>query len=127
MKTIIYDDSGKILYYSNGDTRDFTPITEGINVMVSDSPVDGKYVLNGRLVNLKKMNISIDKTTVSANGLDEVTISNIPIGAKINIDYQHRIIASSDTLTLTFTDVGQKYIFVELDLHETFTVIINAI
>ena len=63
------------------------------------------------LLDKTPMLISVDKTTLSANGTDKVTISNIPIGASCTIGADSPFTIDDSVLEFT-TNISQAYLMV---------------
>ena len=83
MDFIAYDDKGQILWVmrnSSVDERE-TEMAQSFCVMEGTADDDTQYVKDGVITDRPSMNLSVDKTTITANGADEATISNIPSGA----------------------------------------------
>ena len=79
----IYDNTGKILWvtYPSDEYKDPSTIAPEFNYLEGEGSGDTQYIDNGVITDRPSMNLSVDKTTIVANGTDEATISNIPSGA----------------------------------------------
>jgi hypothetical protein len=138
--TIIYhDDTGAIRRVVSCPTSQVAaqPILNGMTaVLIAGSPpgdpafIQNHYILNGLPVARGTFDISVSKTTLKADGADEVTISGIPAGAVAKISGV--VAAGPETVTdgeliITTIQPGQINVSIQLrPTHQDFRVTINA-
>lgn len=73
---------------------------DGTESWVEGSPDDRfAYVLGGSIVDKPTMPATIDKTTVTADGIDFVTISNLPNPSTVSVSGQ-TVVVEDGTLTI---------------------------
>ena len=88
-----YDATGKILLHSTCGVSDFDiqqPVAEmgSVGMKVVDFPSEevGKYYIDTstlEILDRPSMGITIDKTSISADGVDKAVISGVPDGASL--------------------------------------------
>lgn len=109
MKIAIYDTIGKILQVglfidqAHVDLQNFASpyITVDESVDLTD-----KYVLNGALTQRPAQTTQVDKTTLTANGIDKVTITNAPANAVMEVNGQTASCANPDYFS---TEIAGTY------------------
>jgi hypothetical protein len=78
------------------------------------------------LVERPDMPLSIDKTTIIADGVDFLTISGIPAGARIYIDRMIDAIATGEDVEITLDTEGVYKLRIELFPYKLIREIING-
>jgi hypothetical protein len=85
-----------------------------------------QYVVGGAVTDKPAMPVSIDKTTVSADGIDLATISGIPVGALCRVASIAEAVVNDGTIELTFDNPGDYEITIIAFPYLDYTVTINA-
>jgi len=125
---IAYDNNGKILWVMDNSSIDETQtdMANEVNVMEGMADDETQYVDNGVIADRPSMNLSVDKTTITANGTDEATISNIPSGAtatcegeSLTIDDGELVFTADMAGTYTITFECWPYLDEEVTINAT--------
>jgi hypothetical protein len=80
-------------------------------LQIGESYVEGygrddlNYIKDGKIAERPEMDITVDKTSVTANETDKVVIDKLPEGTKAVIQNQEHTI-TDNKLELTFSDAG---------------------
>jgi len=125
---IAYDDNGKILWVMDNSSIDETQtdMANEVNVMKGTADDATQYVKDGVITDRPSMSLSIGKTTITANGTDEATISNIPSGAtatcegeSLTIDDGELVFTADTAGTYTITFECWPYLDEEVTINAT--------
>ena len=123
------------IYNQTGEIQRTTVCPEALNdaqLLSGESYIVGDYndtshYVNGVTVTEKpQMSLSVSSTSVKADATDLVTITNIPVGAKVVVD--GNVIQVDDGIVeLTFDHVGEYSLTFSLFPYKPEEVIVNAV
>jgi len=128
MAYTIYDDTGRILWvaYPSDRYKDPSTIAPEFNYLEGEGDGDSQYVKDGVITDRPSMSLSVDKTTITANGTDEATISNIPSettatceGESLTIDDGELVFTTDTAGTYTITFECWPYLDEEVTINAT--------
>jgi hypothetical protein len=134
-----YDSTGAIKYFvtvNDQDSAQQTGPAGGGIVALEEPPADLRafasenYVASGAVASRSAMSLVLSKTSFTANGTDEVTITGIPAGASARI--YGAVSAGPETITdgeLVITSTHAGAITVSISLrpsHQDWSTTINA-
>lgn len=108
MRYTIYDAAGRIL--RSGFKAVGAPGLGAGESMTPERYDDAEWYFVADVVTARPDSpITLDKTTVEADGVDTVTFSNVPAGTQVRVmgPSQSVITVDDGTLSITFDDVGQ--------------------
>lgn len=105
----------------------FEPTNDVIQIP-NDIDIEAHYIADSIVVLRPLSSVSIDKTTVSADGVDKVLLSNIPVDSVVTLagDISNSIVATLSSLDLVFDVSGEYKLTVELFPYLHFEAVINA-
>ncbi len=114
---VIYDlTSGEILREINCpesmQSVQYNSATEGI--LDIDEHVDSEkyYIVGGTITARTKMNTSLDTSNIDADGVDKATISSVPTGTDVFVNYEYFEQCDDGTVEILSDSAGR--LFVEL-------------
>lgn len=120
-KMIHFLPTGEITHMGEGNI-DFIANEFTIGVMRDVNPKT-EWLSNGELVPRPQHQVTIDKTSCNADGLDAVTLGNAA-GVLILDGVEHAI--TSPVITLTFEKVGEYRVLIKDFPKQDFEVVIHA-
>lgn len=98
---------------------------DGEAFLIGEADDSTVYVAQGELVARPVMQLSVDKAAIAANGVDCATVSGIPAGADVSIDFVTYPV-TDQTLSVTTTMPGEMHLLFTKFPYIDAEVIINA-
>lgn len=125
---VVYTSGGEILRSGSAPTAAKQARRDGEFAIEVDSlprDIDNYIVQGGELVEKTTLSPTIDKTTVTANERDFITISNLPNPCRIRIENKkYRV--TDGIAEITFNLPGEFKVIVEAQGNKPWEVMINA-
>lgn len=129
-KWIVYNKyTGKILRIVSGPESIYNAIIvepSVEDVIEGSCDIDGYVVVNKKAILRVVMPVGIDKTDITADGISEVTISSINVGATLTVNSIDHGQVNDGKVEMTFDLSGQYIIKLSLFPYIDWEVIINA-
>lgn len=123
---IVFDVNGKILRVGYAPS-DMINIQANENEFVIRGYADAatQFIVSGFVADKIQMPVSVDKTDINADGIDTITVSDIPENCAYSINGMEGIVTDGQ-MSLTFDDPGEYNLKLSLFPYLDYSVMINA-
>lgn len=124
---IVHDADGRILRKGTAPST-MVSIQAGVGEHAIEAVGDdvAQYVSDGVVTDKPPMPITIDKTTVSADGVDVVTIAGVPVGAICKIASMAEAVVNDGTIELSFDSIGDFMVTISAFPYLDYEVMVSA-
>ena len=107
--TLYQVSDGLIVGVSSDDEEVTPPAVDDCDYVLGRSDPESQYVVAGAIVDKEQYPATLDTDTITADGIDTATISDIVVGSEVRISDANGITlmtADDDTLEITADDPG---------------------